>query len=331
MGRRSFMERLEVDTPGTESNQDTSLKDRLAGLLKSEHGDAFTYEAPTAEPKGQPEEAPVDESAPAQDAEPEATEPTEEPEGQPEADTVEFETDGKQYKVPKELEPYLLRDKDYRHKTMELAEEKKAVQALKDNYAAAFKVATELPQYATAIQMVDAQLAQYQQVNMQQLKETDWVAYSNAQHDIRNLLDQKNSLVNQFQNAASTLSKAEAEARQAKIARSIPLVRKAIPNWGAETAQALAQYAQDNGYTAPELNNLVDHRDVLILHKAYLYDQLQAKRPETAKTVASAPPVNKSTGPRTSSNEIELKKAMARLQRTGDPEDAVAVMKLRRK
>src|SRR6185312_6962208 len=140
MGRRSFMERLEVDTPETESNQETSLKDRLAGLLKSEHGDAFTYEAPTAEPKGQPE-----------------------------ADTVEFETDGKQYKVPKELEPYLLHDKDYRHKTMELAEEKKAVQALKDNYAAAFKVATELPQYATAIQMVDAQLAQYQQVNMQQL------------------------------------------------------------------------------------------------------------------------------------------------------------------
>jgi hypothetical protein len=323
------MERLEVDTPETESNQETSLKDRLAGLLKAEHGADFTYEAPTEEPEGQTEEAPTEEASPP--AETESPEPTTEPEGQPEAETVEFETDGKQYKVPKELEPYLLRDKDYRHKTMELAEERKTVEALKTNYSAAFKVATELPQYAAAIQMVDAQLAQYQQVNMQQLKETDWIAYSNAQHDIRNLQDQKNSLVNQFQNAAVTLSKAETEAKQAKVARSMPLVRKAIPNWGAETAQALAKYAQDNGYEARELDNLVDHRDVLILHKAYLYDQLQAKRPETAKTVAAAPPVNKSTGPKVSANDVELKKAMARLQKTGDPEDAVAVMRLRRK
>lgn len=322
-----------MDTPETESNQapETSLKDRLAGLLKSEHGEAFTYEAPTEEPKGQPEEAPADEEAPAADAQADETDPKTEPEGQSETETVDFETDGKQYKVPKELEPYLLRDKDYRHKTMELAEERKSVEALKANYSAAYKVATELPQYAAAIQLVDAQLAQYQQVNMQQLKETDWVAYSNAQHEIRNLMDHKNALVGQFQNAAATLVNNEQAATQQALARSMPIVRKAIPNWGAETQQALAKYAQDNGYTPQELSRLVDARDVQILHKAYMYDKLQAKRPETAKVVANAPPVNKSTAPRSSANEVELKKAMARLQKTGDPEDAIAVMKLRRK
>ena len=325
-----------MDNQETGSNQaQESSTQRLAGLLKEQYGADFKYEPPTPEPDSQPEPEPAEEAQPAEPPADEAAEPTEAPtepeEGQPEADVVEFEAEGKQYKVPKELEPYLLRDKDYRHKTMEVAEQRKSLEAMKPQIEAAHQVATQLPDIVAGLKIADAQLERFQKVDWVTLRSTDPLEFSNQQHEARAWADQRKMLADQLDQGNKKIQ----EAKQAEIAEAIkqaePVVRKAIPDWGPERQRELAEVAKKYGYSDDDLKGVTDARAIIILRDLSAYQKLIAKRPETAKTVTAAPPVNKSTAPRVSGKEIELKKAEAQFKKTGDQEDLAAVLRLRRR
>lgn len=315
-------------------------KDRLAALLKTQYGNDFEYEPPASpEPEGQPDEVARHVNETTEQAKHEASpvetpaETPKEPEGQPEDDFATVEVDGTEYRVPKELQDHLLRDRDYRHKTMELAEVKKSVEAEKQFVAQAKMAAQHLAPLLAQASILDSQLQQLDATNWAELSQTDPLQYSNLQHMRRNLIDQRNALGNQLGQAVNAIDKAEAAAIAAEAQRNEPIVRKAIKDWGPEKQKELSQGAVSvYGYKPEELQTVVDARHIMVLNDALAYRKLMANQPKAITAVKQAPPVSRQNQPRaTEAPNVELKKAEARFNKTGEQEDLYRVLMLRRK
>lgn len=98
-------------------------------------------------------------------------------------------------------------------------------------------------------------------------------------------------------------SQAEYKANmEAKVAEEAQKILEKIPEWTdkefAKTeSAALKSYALEQGFTADELNTLIDHRAWYMLRKAMLYDQSIGKAKETVKKVVKLPRVTKQKAP----------------------------------
>ena len=81
-------------------------------------------------------------------------------------------------------------------------------------------------------------------------------------------------------------------------------------------------------FSEQEVSNIADARGVLAIRKAYLYDELMAKKPVAQKKVKKAPKVTKSGKPTTKaqSNANRKKQALERLNKTGSKDAAVDVL-----
>jgi len=123
-------------------------------------------------------------------------------------------------------------------------------------------------------------------------------------------------------------------ARQQYLANENEKLLEALPEWkDPEVAnaekQAIITYAQRNlGFSDEEVANISDSRGVLALRKAYLYDQLMAKKPEAQKKVRKAPKVTRSGKPATKAqaNAKRGQKALERLNKTGSKDAAVDLL-----
>ena len=104
-----------------------------------------------------------------------------------------------------------------------------------------------------------------------------------------------------------------------------------MPEWGdpdkqKKLADNLKSYASEQGFTAEELNSLVDHRSVLVLLKAQKYDQLQ-KSDVKSKKLKNKPKVIRAGQGRSSSANSKSKRTaqMKRLKQSGKVQDASAL------
>jgi hypothetical protein len=120
------------------------------------------------------------------------------------------------------------------------------------------------------------------------------------------------------------------QAHKQKLAEEQNRLLERIPEWRDEEVatrekQAVIGYAQRLGYTEQELAVASDSRAIEALRKAYLYDELMAKRPEAQKKVKKAPKTVKAGTP-TSKKQIasgRKKQAFDRLAKTGSKDAAV--------
>ena len=123
-------------------------------------------------------------------------------------------------------------------------------------------------------------------------------------------------------------------ARQQYLANENEKLLEALPEWkdpdvANSEKQAIITYAQRNlGFSDEEVANISDSRGVLALRKAYLYDQLMAKKPEAQKKVRKAPKVTRSGKPATKAqaNAKRGQKALERLNKTGSKDAAVDLL-----
>jgi len=121
---------------------------------------------------------------------------------------------------------------------------------------------------------------------------------------------------------------------QEYLAKEQEKLLEALPDWkdpdvAAKEKQQIVSYAQRVlGFSEQEVSNIADSRGVLAIRKAYLYDELMAKKPVAEKKVKKAPKVTKSGKPTTKAqaNANRKKQALERLNKSGSKEDAVAVL-----
>jgi len=106
-----------------------------------------------------------------------------------------------------------------------------------------------------------------------------------------------------------------------------------VPEWkDPQKAKAekalLVEFGRKIGFSEDELKNVYDHRAVIALRKAALYDQMVSKRKDIKPVVNNGPrPVKPSAAGRVSTT-TEGTRAKQRLAKTGRVDDAARAIEL---
>lgn len=278
-------------------------------------------EAPPEEPSEEPAED-SDEGQPDEGDEepPEEEEAPEEPE-----DTLyTVKVDGEEKKVPvQELVAGYQRQADYTRKTQQLATERKAaneeLDAARAERAQNARVAEALLQRLNEVTPKEP--------DWRQLQQTDPIAFASlwAQKQIAD--QERQQLLAVLAKEQEDQTAVESKQRAEEIQKESENLLQALPEWkDPEKARAerrrLKDYGLKQGFTSDDLDGVYDHRVVLVLRKAMLYDALQERRPEVKKHISAAPPVvAPGAKRRVTSEETKIKQ---RLAKTGRVEDAAA-------
>lgn len=298
----------------TELGEDTldSIAESMGSDDEPEHEDLPEEEEP------EEEEAEGDEEQETED-DPEAGGDEDDPE-------VEWTTNtGKTYRVKQsELRDGYMRQDDYQRKTATVAEQRRAVEA------AQAQIQQERQQAATQldvmIQGLYRQLVGDQQ-SLQKLIDEDPQEYLRQQ----SAMNQRAQLLQQAMAERQALQGRQTEAEQAKQrewrqAEREKLLDK-LPHWrdeqkAAPEQQEIAEYLGELGYTADELNELVDHRALLVARDAAKYRQLQRAKEKRSREVTRKPIRPGAAG--AANTNTKAQRAAERLRRDPDSLDALA-------
>jgi len=208
-----------------------------------------------------------------------------------------------------------------------------ASQTRKQAEAEAEALAQQREQYAQALQMIEAQLTQVQEPTQEyweKLYQEDPLEWTRQRDAYRERKDQLAKVQQERIRTQQEQQQQMMQAHKQKLVEEQNRLLERIPEWRNEEVatrekQAVISYAQRLGYTEQELAVASDSRAIEALRKAYLYDELMAKRPEAQKKVKKAPKTVKAGTP-ASKKQIasgRKKQAFDRLAKTGSKDAAV--------
>lgn len=236
----------------------------------------------------------------------------------------------------KELRDGYQMEADYRKKTSELSEHRKAFEAERDRVANEINARFQEAQQISG--MLENQLmAEYQSINWNELRATNPAEYAALKQEYN---ERYNHIQNVKANVAQNLQAQQAEwqnkqaqeLKQMLVAESEKL-QAAIPEFRDDAkAKALKgqlkDYLRSYGYSDQEISNVYDHRHVMILKDAMAYRAMQSKKPEIAKKIANLPKMQK---PGSSKSKADIKserisQKMARLRKSGNTQDLASVL-----
>jgi len=215
---------------------------------------------------------------------------------------------------------------DYTKKTQEVAEKRKELETLENqirlqeqNLQQQSMLNSELIHDVAKITALDQQLSEYQDVNWEQLSDSDFVTAQKKFFTFNQLQQQRSNLVSQFESKRQEALNRQQQAVADKVAKGREVLAKEIPNWSQETTQEIISTGrEDYGFTDAELNAIVDPRHVRVLHDAMQWRKLKSKNSVVKKKVSRAKPVVKpgSKDPNKAVNS-NAKKIREQLRRSG--------------
>ena len=305
--------------------------DALAGMLPDEGQEESSEAQLPDEGAAGDEELLDDADASSDETDPEQSEEEgdSEEEDQPQVFTVKV--DGKEVEVTlDELQKGYSRTQDYTRKTQQIAEVRKQTEAELQ------EVRAEREQYAQLLGALQAQVQQaaQPQVDWDRLYQEDPIEWVRQRELARENQEKAAAIQSEQQRLAQLSQREQLQQREALLAQEQEALVAAIPEWkDAKKAQAekamLVQFGQKIGFTPDDLKNVVDHRAVVMLRKAALYDQMMSKRGQIKPVTNNGPrPAKPGAAGRVSSN-TEAMRAQQRLAKTGRVDDAAdAIYKL---
>ena len=274
--------------------------------------DAEAQETPADEAGGAEEEAAdTDDDAEASEAE------------QPQLVTITI--DGKTEQVPlDEAVKGYQRGRDYHRKTTDLANERRKV----DEQAQA--VREERQTYTTMLQALRSQLIQSQEAepDWNKVYEADPIGYARRRDEWRDKQDKLAAANFELQRLQSVQQQEQAEKLKQMVTQGRQKMVELQPTWSDqktwdEDRQKIVAYAQKVGYSAEEIAQAYDPRAVVTLHKARLYDELMAKRPQPV--APKGPRVASAGAVQSNGAASRLNAAQQRLAKSGSVSDAAKV------
>lgn len=263
------------------------------------------------------DEAPEGQEADVPDANTE--EPTDKATAEPADSIVIAMPDGEKLEL-KELKSGYLRDRDYRHKTTDLANKRRDLEAL----------STRVTQSANAIS--DVLMKQVPPAPDTSLSFTDPVRFmqEKAQHEAA--LGIVNSIVEQATSASGVVNKLTQEQQTENIQSEIAKLTEAFPQ--VKTPEGRKKFfdaslgaARELGFSDQELNGINDHRMFKVAYYAKLGLEAEAAKTKAATKVVNVPPVatqRRQQGPNAAKTR-QNQDAVKQLQRSGSIHDAMAV------
>lgn len=221
---------------------------------------------------------------------------------------------------------------DYTQKTQEVADQRRAL----EDYAQTLNVQEREFQEKVELnnammgdianlQSVNNQLAQFAQVNWQQLSDNDFVEAQKLFFTYIQLQQQRTTLANELAQKRVELQQRQAQSIQERVAQGKEILAKEIPNWSRETSQAIISAGKDYGFSESELGIIYDPRQVKVLHDAMQWRNSQ-KNTIVKNKISQAKPVVKAGAKENKnlSNE-QVKRDKLQLKKTGKVTDAARI------
>lgn len=244
------------------------------------------------------------------------TETTEQPEGEQPTEipleTVDLE--GKQFQVPKEIKDAVLRQSDYTKKTQEISTIRKTLDAQSRMLQEQSALQRELQdEYATA-RALEQQYQAYQKLDWSTMDTENMIRNRMAMDQLRDAMGQVDGSI---QGKTDAFRQKQLQTMREVVEQGQQILSSTIPGWNDELRNNLKKHSANYGFTEEELSSFFDPRQIQVLHKAYLWDQLQASKPKIQNRVNQAPPIPK---PGASKQKMSTKAVLTKtLHSTSDP------------
>jgi hypothetical protein len=260
----------------------------------------------------------------------EQSEDSDEAEEDEQPQVFSVKVDGKEIEVTlDELQKGYSRTQDYTRKTQQIAEARKTVEA----ETAAIRAERE--QYAQLLGALQQQLesAGEQPVDWDRLYAEDPIEWVRQRELARDKQERSAAIQSEQQRLSHLTAQQQAEEMKSKLVQEQELLISAVPEWkDPQKAKAekalLVEFGRKIGFSEDELKNVYDHRAVIALRKAALYDQMVSKRKDIKPVVNNGPrPVKPSAAGRVSTS-TESTRAKQRLAKTGRVDDAAKAIEL---
>jgi hypothetical protein len=252
-----------------------------------------------------------------------------EEEEQPQVFTVKV--DGKEVEVSlEELQKGYSRTQDYTRKTQQIAEVRKHAEAELQ------AVRAEREQYSYLLNALEAQVQQATQPNIdwERLYQEDPIEWVRQREMMRENQEKSAAIQSEKQRLSQLSQQEQMQQHQMVLQHEQEALVAAIPEWkdskkAAAEKSMLVQFGQKAGFSPDELKNVLDHRAVVLLRKAALYDQMVSKRGQIKPVTNNGPRPAKPGAAGRVSNNTEALRAQQRLAKTGRVDDAAdAIYKL---
>ena len=271
------------------------------------------------------DEAPLEGSS-----EEEATDAVEATDGEQEElseDTlVTVKIDGKTTQIPlKEAVAGYQRTADYSRKTAELAAERKAIAAEREQSS---QLISQLYQEATKYAL--------QEPDWDELHRNDPINYPRIRDKFVEEQQKQQLLFAQAQAEYARLDELKkqeaAEHRKFLLERGREYLHEKVPAWKdekvwAEARAKMIEYGQKIGYSEHELSIADDPRAIIALDKARKYDALMAKRLQPQKQ-AGPKPIKGGSAAKSPQKSTDITRMKQRLKSSGHVNDAAALFGL---
>ena len=280
----------------------------------------------------------VEEEAPESEEEGQAEEETEE-EVEEEFEVVAEEdlkytikVDGEELEVGiDELKNGYQRQADYTRKSQALAEQRKETEAIQSER---MQLEQERQMYANGLQMLQeqqsAKLNEFNSVDWESLKTEDPYAYMIKKEEFRDAQEKVQSVAQQQQYVQQEQMQQQQTAKAEFVRAEYARLVEALPEWENKEStikKDIRDYAATVGFRPEEIDQLADHRSVLVIQKAMEYDKLTKKVAPKKKAVKKVPKVQKSGRGNSKEDAATeaIKKKRTRLQKSGKQQDAASV------
>ncbi|MFZ5789767.1 MAG: hypothetical protein ACOY3L_03615 [Pseudomonadota bacterium] len=211
-------------------------------------------------------------------------------------DTEEVEHDGQTYRVPKALKGALMMHADYTRKTQEVAAQRRALEEASQRFLQQVQAQQEHLRDHAGLAAIDQQLAALAGIDWAALAQQNPAEAQRLQGQAAQLAAARQALVSRLQQAEQqkALDAQRLHARCLEDGHAV--LARDIPNWSAETAAKLNDFAAALGFSPEEIGQVLDPRQVKVLHLAWLGQQLQQKHRAATETPAASPVPQLGTG-----------------------------------
>ena len=225
------------------------------------------------------------------------------------------------------------KDGDYRQKTAELSEQRRAVRD------AEAEIAKKRDEFSSQLEPLIAQLKQYESIDEQFMNQ---LAAENRWDELaqyRYAADQRQKQLQQAEQEKQRIEQDKQAEQQkqhtARVAENNRLLEDLKPEWakdpekGRQEIAQVRQYMKSEGFDTALVDNLFDARIIAAMDKARKYDNLQRTAPEKLKVARAAPKRVLRPGPSKPKVDPKLKARrdnFNRLRQSGKPEDAAKII-----
>jgi len=174
----------------------------------------------------------------------------------------------------------------------------------------------------------------YSREDLKSLREDDPAEYAARMEEVRQREAQFNAIVNEAVNLTNSSQETITEDMKLQYNQYLEgerqKIRNAVPDWE-KVEQDVVNYALESGYSNQEISLIADSRIQSLLYKAMMFDK--GKESVKKKLTKKIPKITK-PGKVPSKTQVSLdqvQKAKSRLKESGNVNDAVNLLKLRRK